>query len=89
MKSNAYAVYDLKAEVFWPPTLFKNDAEASRVFKHFREDPSSAIHKNPEDYQFYYVGTFDDSTGMLFSDQQRVVVLATLPPAPSNVAEAA
>lgn len=54
------SVRDSKTEVFSPPVMCQNLAEAERIFSDFLSD-----NRHKEDYVCYCVGEFDVLTGQL------------------------
>lgn len=65
MELKVFTVRDSKAEFFSPPFFNKTHGEAERNFRTLANDQNSMINKHPEDYDLYFVGTFDDSTGKM------------------------
>jgi len=61
-----YSVRDSKGEFFYPPAFHKTHGEAERSFLNVAKNTESIIGKNPEDYDLYYVGDYDERTGKLF-----------------------
>lgn len=64
MKFVMLSVLDLKARAFIPPFCVTNVAVGARVFAQNVNMQDSAISKNPEDYNLYYLGTWDDETAL-------------------------
>lgn len=63
MIKQMFSIRDAKGEVFHPP-FFKNTlGEAERDFREVANDPKSNLQKYPEDFDLYYLGTYDDLTG--------------------------
>jgi len=62
-----YSVRDAKAEVFNPPFYQKTHGEAERTFAQLVRDPKSTVSQFPEDYDLYYLGTYDDQAGKVQS----------------------
>ena len=60
-----YSVRDSKGEIFNPPYFAKTHGEAERNFKRLVNDSQSMPSHYPEDYDLYYVGDFNDATGVL------------------------
>lgn len=60
-----YAVRDAKAGAFLSPFFARQDAEAMRMLRTTVNDPSTSMHIYHEDYHLFYVGEYDDSTGLL------------------------
>lgn len=65
MKTNAYAVQDIKADRFNVPFFITTHGEAIRVFGDNCQNKESLWNKHPEDFRLYHLGTFDDKTGEL------------------------
>jgi len=63
MELKAYSVRDQKGEIFHPPFYKKTHGEAERDFMELCRDEKSMTHKYPEDYDLYFIGTYDDHTG--------------------------
>lgn len=63
----ACSVRDAKSEVWMAPMFVRTKGEALRSFvDEVNSDPSkSAIAAHPEDYTLFYLGTFDQLTGLL------------------------
>ncbi len=61
MVNRMYAIYDVKAEFYAPPFVFKTEGLAIRVFLESAKDPESQISRYPADFSLFYLGTFDDS----------------------------
>jgi len=67
MKSNVYAVRDLKVCVYYQPFFCSNDFDALRHFHMLKKDPRSFISQHPDDFQIHHIGVYDDQTGQLSS----------------------
>lgn len=65
--SNVYSIFDVVAGVYSAPFFCVSDVVAVRVFRSAMH-PESMIVQFPNDYQLHYIGTFDDSTGLITSD---------------------
>ena len=61
----AYTVRDSKSEAFMKPFFNTTHGEAERNFRTAVNDPQSTMSKFPEDFDLYYLGTYDDNTGLL------------------------
>lgn len=59
---NIYTILDAKAKSYAPPFLMHNDPMAIRAFSNYVNDPGSRIGENPEDYNLYAIGYFDDQS---------------------------
>lgn len=62
-----YSVRDSKGEIFNQPFFQKTHGEAERTFKTLTNDEKSQVHNYPEDYDLYYLGEYDDQTGLVKS----------------------
>lgn len=63
MERNIVAVYDRKMDAFGQPIFVPALGVAIRSFQDEANNTTSEIHKHPEDYTLYHLGTYDDSTG--------------------------
>lgn len=75
MTLNAYSIRDQKAEIFHVPHFKLTHGEAERDFRQLVNDEKSKLNKFPEDYDLYFVGTYDDQTGVFkpLSTPQHVI----------------
>jgi len=60
----AFSIRDAKAETFNQPFFQKTHGEAERSFQQLVRDPKSTVSQFPEDYDLYYLGTYDDQKGV-------------------------
>ncbi|AZL82864.1 nonstructural protein [Apis mellifera associated microvirus 23] len=65
MMLKMFSIRDSKAEVYYSPFFAKSHGEAERNFRELTNDQKSTVSKYPEDFDLYYLGTYDDSTGKL------------------------
>lgn len=63
MKLEMLAIRDAKMQAFMTPWFSLNLAVAVRLFADAVNDPVSTMHKNPEDFALYHLGTFEDGKG--------------------------
>lgn len=63
MELKAFSVRDQKGEIFHTPFFKKTHGEAERDFAQLCSDPKSTVAQFPEDFDLYYVGTYDDQKG--------------------------
>lgn len=70
MVLNAYSILDRKAAAFMSPFFMHQDGLAHRSFGDLVNDKNHqlGVNRHPEDYALYKVGTWDDSSGKLDSD---------------------
>lgn len=64
MLHEVYAIRDSKAEMFHAPFLQKAKGEAERTFTQIANDPETSVGRFPDDYDLYYIGKFDDNSGL-------------------------
>lgn len=71
----AFSIRDAKAEAFKPPFFKTTHGEAERDFTELVRDEKTTPGKYPEDFDLYFVGEYDDTTGLMASLQepQRVI----------------
>jgi len=65
MELKAFSIRDSKAEVFNTPFFQKTHGEAERSFRELVTDQKSMVSKYPEDYDLYYLGTYNDQNGLI------------------------
>lgn len=69
---NLYAVRDELSNEFFAPQIIKNDEMAKRQFKS-QVNTITLWKENPSDYSLYRIGTFDDETGLITSNLEKMV----------------
>lgn len=67
MQQLLFSIRDTKGDMFNNPFPQLTKAEAIRTFTELSNDPQSRISKHPEDYDMYYLGTYDTVTGKIDS----------------------
>jgi len=67
MRLEIYALRDVRTEAFNRPMFLQNKAVLDRAIIDAINDENSLLHHHPEDYQVYYLGTFDEQTGKIES----------------------
>lgn len=67
MQMKVYSIRDSKGEVFNQPFFQKTHGEAERSFVTLVNDEKSMISKYPDDFDLYYLGVYDDQTGLIQS----------------------
>lgn len=65
MKKPVVAVKDKKIGMFDSPFVVRHPGEAMREFDTVIKDTNTKFGKNPEDFDLYQIGTYDESTGEL------------------------
>lgn len=77
MKTNAYSIRDVKADVFHAPFFLPTDGAATRAFSDVANDLTTQIGRHPADFTLFHIGSFDDATGYLEHQERRHVVDAS------------
>lgn len=67
MKTKITAVYDQKSKLFMFAAFTRTSADATRAFTQAVNDKDTMLSRNPEDFQLYELGSFDDETGKVES----------------------
>lgn len=65
MELKIFSIRDSKAENYLQPFFNKTHGEAERNFRELARDDKSIVSKYPEDYDLYFLGTYDDNSGKL------------------------
>ena len=77
MKYGIYSVYDSKSESYVRPFYADNDAVAQRFCYDFYLQDGSVMSNHLEDFNLYWLGEFDDNTGVLSVGVMRHVLAFT------------
>lgn len=64
---SVFSVFDAKARTFSPPHLFTAKGIALRTFSDMVTDEKTTISKHPIDFYLYYLGTFNETSGLFVS----------------------
>lgn len=67
MIRDVFVIRDAKAEVFNMPFFKLTKGEAERDFRSLVNEPGSNVNKYPDDFDLYYIGTYDDISGTVKS----------------------
>lgn len=67
MELKMYSIRDSKGEIYMQPFFQKTHGEAERSFQQLANDEKTTVCKFPEDFDLYYLGTYDDQTGRMSS----------------------
>lgn len=78
MKLQMFSLYDTKAEMYSKPFHAVNPAVAERIATSMASDPNSDVSRHPTDYKLYFMGTFDDETGITESYVEHIADVWTL-----------
>lgn len=62
---NVYSIRDNKVNGYMQPFFSQTHGSAIRAFADHCLDDKSMPHKHPEDFDLYFVGGFDDTTGLM------------------------
>lgn len=65
MELKIFTIKDQKAAIYHAPFFKKSHAEAERDFRELVKDDKTMISKYPQDFDLYYIGTYDDSIGQI------------------------
>ncbi|AXH74692.1 MAG: nonstructural protein [Microviridae sp.] len=77
MQKQLFSVRDITADVYASPFTSTNKMTATRDFAHACRDPQSQLSKNPEDFQLFLVGVFDDDLGIITGQAPELICNAT------------
>lgn len=75
MKIQFFAIYDEKACAYMCPLKEQNKLTALRAFSLTCEKQDTMFYQHPEDFSIFYVGDFDDNTG-IFTSLEKPELLA-------------
>ena len=65
MKMPVIAVYDKKLAIYEKPFTVRLTGEAIREWDYVRKDKNTKIGMNPEDFDLFKIGDFNESTGLI------------------------
>ena len=71
-----FTVFDQKAKAYLPPFFMHQEGMSVRTFKDCVQSSDHQFGKNPEDYQLFSLGTFDDENGKIEQKSPDLVVSA-------------
>lgn len=60
---HAVAIFDRASQSFDRPWFAPAIGQAIRAFSDAINDPQHPMHKHPDDYDLWHLGTFDDNAG--------------------------
>jgi len=79
MKLMIFSVLDNAVGAFLPPFMVRSRGEAIRSFSEVANDQKHQFHKNARDYVLHYLGEFDDTSGVFFTNEpERLLAAAEL-----------
>ncbi len=67
MITQGFAIYDSKSGVYSPPFFQITKGLAIRAFSDTAADQNNMIAKHPVDFTLFYLGDYDDNTGLFTS----------------------
>lgn len=73
-----FSVLDIKAECFGAPFFQLNNAVAQRIIQNMVNDRTTQVGMNPEDYQLYCIGEWNDQDGVITPTKSKVLDVITL-----------
>lgn len=62
------AIYDKALGAYMQPWFAQSTGQAQRMFTDEINRPDGDMHKHPEDYNLYYLGDWNNETGMIEHD---------------------
>lgn len=65
------SLYDNKSQSFTPPITYTTQGVAVRQIESEMEHKDSMLHKYPDDYTIYELGTFDENTGIITAHPEK------------------
>lgn len=77
MKLVVCSVRDSAVNAFMPPFFSRHLGEAMRSFGDLVRDPQSNVSRHPVDFQLYLLGEYDDTTGLITSQEPQRLAGAT------------
>lgn len=77
-----YSIYDRASGLYDSLLLLPADASATRIFLEACGDSRSPISKYPTDYELWYLGELDTTTGVISPSQS--MVIRGVKPEPTN-----
>ena len=77
MRIQLFTVFDKAVNAFLQPFYARSRGEAVRSFMETVNDPKSQINKHSADYVMYYLGEFDDGSGLFHGVEPQRILSAT------------
>lgn len=65
MIKSLYSIADKKSNIYLPPFLAHNDADAQRQILTMLQKEQNMLSMYPDDYTLTKIGSFDDSKGLI------------------------
>lgn len=76
MRKKVFSIYDAVALVYAPPFVMNEEGEAVRVFADMANQADNRIGQHATDYTLFYIGTYDDSTGVVTPEDHKSLGIA-------------
>lgn len=77
MQMKMFSIRDRAVEAFNTPFFMLTKAEAIRALTNLATDQDSKIARNPQDYELYYLGIWDNVSGDLEAANENLGCAAT------------
>lgn len=77
MQMLVIAIYDRAAGAYGQPFYSTTPSHATRSFADAvaRPDPDNVMHRHPDDFELYKLGTYDDQTGIFTTHAPELIAL--------------
>lgn len=72
MLFKVFAIYDSKAQAYYPPFFQATVGLATRIFGDMANNPESTVGRYPADYTLFEIGTYDDQTAKMVAGKAHV-----------------
>lgn len=82
---NAYSIFDSKAANYSPPFFMANHKLAIRSFADIVNDRQTNICRHPEDFSLVFLGSFDDSVGVIEAIDHQPLMTASAVKGPDGL----
>jgi len=91
MNNDMFAIRDLKIGAYKSPFIARNAGDATRMLQGAINQGNSQLSEYPADFELYYIGTFNDVSGILDSIKPEFVcsALSLVAPKAASSKEAA
>lgn len=87
MQQLLFTIRDTKGEIYNKPFPQLTKNEALRTFADLAKDPQTNIAQHPEDYDLYYLGTYDTTTGKIEALESPAHIVKAINAIPKNNTE--
>lgn len=79
MNVGIFAIRDIKVQAYTRIFWARTDGEATRLFSQLAADASSEVHRFPDDFGLWVVGSIDDYSGVVSTHEggPKFLVLAS------------